>query len=258
MQLRAINYLSSSSLACEKTKKGKKRIRNALFLLSVWNGLVPLSRSAELQGNFITRSSTSLKVATEQRSRTGHYPFLPVGRKRLGVPGHIWSFAAQGQINKSVHGAFHSFLQIFSKCWMKRLWFSTHLMDRWRAPDGSCILFRPQEPKSFSMVRLWNVKIQMFKKIMKSWPSIWRSCSILFNGYVSKIRCFSQKGRNSSWSGRRNPAQDVFRLRWFSHHFLASEPFGVMTMIQFVRIGKLYLSRRKLLRKITQRTHNAT
>lgn len=87
------------------------------------NGLVPVQKRAELQGNFITRSSTSLKVATEWRSPMRHYPFLPVGRKWLGVSGHIWSVAAQGQINNIHSEAFHSFLQILSECWMKRLWF---------------------------------------------------------------------------------------------------------------------------------------
>lgn len=137
MRLKAINYLSSWSLMCEK-KKGGEGDQECFILLSVSNGLVPVQKSAELQGNFITRSSTSLKVATERSTQCmRHYPFLPVGREWLGVSGHIWSFAAQGQINNVYSEAFRSFLRILSERWMKKLWFSTHLMDRWWAPDGS-------------------------------------------------------------------------------------------------------------------------
>lgn len=130
MRLKAINYLSSWSLVWREKEKEREKNQECFILLSVSNGLMPVQKSAELQGNFITRSSTSLKVATERRSRMRHYPFLPVGRKWLGVSGHIWSFAARGRINSVYGEAFHRFLQIFSKCWMKRLWFSTHLMDR--------------------------------------------------------------------------------------------------------------------------------
>lgn len=92
MWLKAINYLSRS-LMCEKETKKQSGMLHFIECLK-WFGV-----SAELQGNFITRSSTSLKVATERRSRMRHYPFLPFGGKWLGVSGHIWSVAAQSQIS---------------------------------------------------------------------------------------------------------------------------------------------------------------
>lgn len=154
------------------------------------------------------------------------YETLPVSsrRKWLGVSGHIWSFAAQGQINNVYHEAFHSFLQIFSECWMKRLRFSTRLMDRWWAPDGSHFI-----PPARTRVVLHGSLVEHEHPDVLKYPyifiySVSQYLAIMLHIVLwvhFKNPCFGQKGRNSScW---RNPAQNVFCLHWLHHYCLASE-----------------------------------